>query len=284
MLYILIPIHNNIKETMKCLECIKNQTYTDYEVVIINDGSEDDSSFEIRQKYPDAIILEGDGNMWWAGALYAGINFVLKHANTFDYVLFLNNDLIFDDDYLEILVKGADINPDSAIGSLCKDQKTNLLVDSGVTINWPKLKFTHKEVKNDDNNFINDIDVLSTRGLIVPIYIINDVGNFIPKRIRHYLSDYEYTIRIKGSGGWKLLTAKNAVVYLDVEQTGIHTKWSSKQTFKSIFDTLFSLRSSSNLKSWLWFIHTSCPSRYKARCYWKITGGKVIEIIISKIT
>ena len=267
---------------MKCLECISKQTYTNYEIVIINDGSEDDSSFEIRQKYPDAIILEGDGNMWWAGALYAGINFVLKHAHNFDYMLMLNNDLVFGDNYLDTLVKGANINPDTAIGSLCKDQKTNDLVDSGVTIDWPKLKFTHKEVKDDGDDFINDIDVLSTRGLIVPIYIIKDVGNFIPNRIRHYLSDFEYTIRTKRCG-YKLLTSKNAMVYLNSNTTGHHQDWNDKLTLPGIFTTLFSLKSSSNLKSWLWFIHTSCPPQFRLHCYWKITGGKVLEIIRSRL-
>ena len=278
MLYTLIPIHNNIEETLKCLECIQHQTYTDYEVVIINDGSDDNSSSTIKNKYPDTVIIEGDGNMWWAGALYSGIDCVLRRAYNSDYILMLNNDLIFNDDYFETLVKGANINPDTIIGSLCKNQKSNGLIDSGVTIDWPHLKFTHKEVLENGDDFIHNVDVLSTRGLIVPVYIIKDVSNFIPHRIRHYLSDYEYTIRIKKCG-WKLLTAKKAVVYLNTEQTGIHTKWSSKQSFKSIFETIFSLKSSSNLKSWLWFIHTCCPRRYKPICYWKITGGKVLEII-----
>ena len=282
MIYVLIPIHNSIEETMKCLNCIDKQTYTDYEVVIINDGSTDKSREVIKEKYPEVTILEGDGNMWWAGALHAGIEYVLEKAFNFDYVLMLNNDLVFKPDYFEVLIHGADINPDTAVGSMCKDQKTGSLVDSGVTIDWKRLNFTHREVLNDDDDFIRDVDVLSTRGLIVPVYIIKEIGNFIPNRIRHYLSDYEYTIRIKRYG-WKLLTAKNAVVLLNTEVTGIHTKWTEKLTTKSIFETIFSLKSSSNLKSWLWFIYTSCPWRYKAPCYWKITGGKVLEILRGRL-
>ena len=282
MLYILIPIHNNVEDVVKCLTCIQRQTYTDYEVIIINDGSTDNSSSIIKEKFPISIILEGDGNLWWGGALHKGIEYVLNCAYNSDYILMLNNDLIFNDDYLDILIKGADINPDTAVGSLCLNQKTKALVDSGVIIDWKRLSFTHKEVKDDGDDFIRNINVLSTRGLIVPVHIIKNVGNFIPDRIPHYLSDYEYTIRIKKCG-WKLLTAKKAVVYLDVDQTGIHTNWGGKLTSKSIFDTIFSTRSSSNLKSWLWFIHTSCPRRYKIRCYWKITGGKVLEIIRGRL-
>ena len=282
MLYILIPIHNNIDETLKCLSCIRTQTYTDYEVIVIDDGSTDNSSEIIKNEHPETTILHGDGNLWWGGALHSGIKYVLKRAYNSDYVLMLNNDLVFEPDYFETMVKGAGINPDTALGSLCKNEKTNALVNSGVIIDWKRLSFTHKEVKDDGDDFIHNIDVLSTRGLIVPVHIIKNVGNFIPDRIPHYLSDYEYTIRIKKCG-WKLLTAKKAVVYLNVNQTGIHTKWTEKLTSKSIFETIFSLKSSSNLKSWLWFIHTSCPRRYKPICYWKITGGKVLEIIGNRL-
>ena len=278
MLYILIPIHNNVEDVVKCLTCIQRQTYTDYEVIIINDGSTDNSSSIIKEKFPNSIILEGDGNLWWGGALHKGIEYVLNCAYNSDYILMLNNDLVFNYDYLDTLIKGADINPDTAVGSLCLNQKTKVLVDSGVIIDWKRLSFTHKEVLNDGDDFIHNVDVLSTRGLIVPVHIIKSVGNFIPDRILHYLSDYEYTIRIKNAG-YQLLTSKKAVVYLDVDKTGIHTNWGGKLTSKSIFDTIFSTRSSSNLKSWLWFIHTCCPNGYKAQCYWKITVGKVLEII-----
>lgn len=281
MLYVLIPVHNNVENTMKCLDCISEQIYIDYEVVIVNDGSTDESSEVVKEKYPDIIVLEGDGNLWWAGALYKGIEYVLEKAFNTDYILILNNDLIFNKHYFTNLVNGADINPDTALGSLCRNQKTGKIVDSGVVIDWMRLKFTHKEVK-DNGDFIRNIDVLSTRGLIVPVYIIKHVGNFIPHRIKHYLSDYEYTIRIKNAG-YRLLTVKSAVVLLDTEQTGIHTDWNDNITVKSLFDTIFSTKSSSNLKSWLWFIHLSCPSNHKLSCYWKITFGKVLEIIRSKI-
>jgi GT2 family glycosyltransferase len=278
VLYILIPIHNNIKETVKCLTCINNQTYTNYEVVIVNDGSTDNSSEIIKEKFPKSTILEGDGNMWWAEALNKGIEYVFTTAKKRDYILILNNDLVFDNNYLKNIVNVADQNQDAIIGSLCKNQKTGTLVDSGVIIDWKKLSFSHKEVVDDGNDLIQDIDVLSTRGLIVSTDIIKNIGNFIPNRIRHYLSDYEYTIRIKNHG-YRLLTSKKAVVYVNTETTGIHTIWDNKPGLKNVLTAIFSLKSSSNLKSWLFLIHLCCPSNYKIHCYWKITGGKVLEII-----
>lgn len=276
--YILIPIHNNIAETRKCLSCIRNQTYTNYEVVVIDDGSADKSNEIIKKEFSGTTILQGDGNLWWAGALYEGIEHVLKNTCPNDYVLILNNDLIFDNNYITNLVDSSEDNQGAVVGSLCKDQKTGAIIDSGVKIDWKKLKFNPIEVVDDGDNLIRDIDVLSTRGILIPVKVILDIGNFIPNKLRHYLSDYEYTIRMK-KHGYTLLTSKKVIVFLNSEITGHHLKWDEKYTLKDLYRTIFSVKSSSNLKSWLFFIHLCCPLRYKPICYWTITGGKIIEII-----
>jgi len=280
--YIIIPVHNNITETRKCLSCVYNQTYTNFEVIVIDDGSTDSSSEIIRKEFPSTTILQGNGDLWWAGGLYEGIEHVLKKAQPNDYVLTLNNDLTFDNDYIANLVESSDNNKGAVIGSLCKDQKTGDIVDSAVRIDWKNLKFDMIEVADDGDDFVRDVDVLSTRGLIIPVNIIQDIGNFIPKKLRHYLSDYEYTIRMK-KHGYTLLTSKNAIAYLNSEVTGLHTNWDKKYTLKDVYWAVFSVKSSSNLRAWLYFLHLCCPLRYKPICYWTITGGKTIELIKKKL-
>lgn len=40
---VLIPLYNHARDVVNCLDSIKAQTFTDYEVVIVNDGSTDNS-------------------------------------------------------------------------------------------------------------------------------------------------------------------------------------------------------------------------------------------------
>jgi len=272
--YILIPIHNNITETRKCLGCIHDQTYTNYEVIVIDDGSTDNSSDIIRTEFPGTTILPGDGNLWWAGALYEGIEYVLKKAETCDYVLTLNNDLVFDSNYINILIEAGENNPDAIIGSLCLDQESGVIVDSGVVIDWKRLAFDLKDIGDDKDDFIRDIDVLSTRGTIFPINVILDIGNFIPNKLRHYLSDYEYPIRAK-KHGFTLLTSKKAIAYLNSRRTGFHISIDKKTTLSDIYKSIFSIKSSSNLKSWIIFIHLCCPLKYKLICYSTLIGKRM---------
>ncbi len=276
--YILIPIHNNIAETIACLNSIRDQTYTSFEVIIIDDGSTDNSSEIIRKEFPETTILQGDGNLWWAGALFKGIEYAINKAEQTDYVLTLNNDLVFDNDYLKFLIEASKNNGDAIVGSLCLDKKTGAIVDSGVLIDWGKLRFDLKLISNENDDLIRSIDVLSTRGTLIPINVILNIGNFIPDKLRHYLSDYEYTIRAK-KYGYTLLASKRAIAYLNMETTGFYYQPKEKYTLKDIYNSMFATKSYDNLKAWLNFIYLCCPARYKPICYTRIIGGKVKWII-----
>ena len=55
---IVIPVYNTEKYIRKCLDSIKNQTYTNYEVIIINDGSTDNSLEIINEDPLDFKIIK----------------------------------------------------------------------------------------------------------------------------------------------------------------------------------------------------------------------------------
>ena len=50
MISVIVPVYNAEEYLEECLESIKNQTYTNIEVILINDGSTDGSK-EICEKY-----------------------------------------------------------------------------------------------------------------------------------------------------------------------------------------------------------------------------------------
>ena len=46
---IIIPVYNSEKYIRKCLNSIRNQTYKNYEVIVLNDGSKDNSLAELKK-------------------------------------------------------------------------------------------------------------------------------------------------------------------------------------------------------------------------------------------
>ena len=89
---IIVAIYNIEDYLKKCLDSIKNQTYTDFDVYCVNDGSTDRSEEIIKEYLNDnRFHLLNKEN----GGLSDARNFALKQINT-EYVLFVDGD-----DYLE---------------------------------------------------------------------------------------------------------------------------------------------------------------------------------------
>ncbi len=93
---VIIPVYNTEKYIKKCLESVKNQTYKNYEIIIVNDGSTDDSEKIIKEwqeENKDVLVKyfykENDG-------LSSARNFGIEKASG-KYFMLLDSD-----DYLDI--------------------------------------------------------------------------------------------------------------------------------------------------------------------------------------
>ena len=94
---IIIPIYNAENTIEKCISSILKQTYKDYELLLIDDGSTDNSLKVIKKysKYKNIRILNQENH----GVAYTR-NRGIKEA-TGDYIMFIDNDDFIDSDYIE---------------------------------------------------------------------------------------------------------------------------------------------------------------------------------------
>lgn len=279
-IYIVCGVHNEINHIKRLLKCFDNQTFRNYKLVIVDDGSTDDTENYIRQKYPDAILIRGEGNLWWTGSLFVAVEKILQIAHDNDFILTINNDCTVEKDYLQNIYRCSQKYRDSIIGSLVidiKDKET--IADAGVKIHWENYRFENigpkkiSQIKNFETVEKN-IDTLSTKGTLYPIKVFESVGNFDRKHLPHYISDYEFACRAK-KRGFKLLLYYNAKVYNEIDRTGMGINLKEKVSFTEMIELLFSRRSRINIFDHFWFIVLCCPRRY----IWKN-----IEILLHKFT
>lgn len=97
---IIIPVYNVEKYIDRCLKSISKQSYKNYEVIIINDGTKD-NSVEIIEKYTkkyDNFKLYNKKN----GGLSDARNYGLKYVKG-DYLLFIDSDDYINEDLLKEL-------------------------------------------------------------------------------------------------------------------------------------------------------------------------------------
>lgn len=85
---IIVPVYNVEKYLKVCLDSIKNQTYNNFEVIMINDGSTDKSKKICEEYTKDArFILINQNNQGLSGARNTGLKNI-----TGEYVLFIDSD------------------------------------------------------------------------------------------------------------------------------------------------------------------------------------------------
>ena len=109
MVSIIVPAYNCIKSLECCIGSIQQQTYTNFELILVDDGSTDGSG-----KLCDRFAVEDDRlrvihkpNGGVSSARNAGID-----AATGGYITFCDSDDYLESDYLETLVQTAKSNPD----------------------------------------------------------------------------------------------------------------------------------------------------------------------------
>ncbi len=109
---IIIPNFNGAKYIKQCIDSVYNQTYKNYELIIVDNASKDDSSKIIEENYPEINLIKNTVNTGFSMAVNQGIK-----ASIAEYVVLLNNDTVAESNWLEELVKC--IEKDLRIFSVC---------------------------------------------------------------------------------------------------------------------------------------------------------------------
>lgn len=104
---------NGKTDTLECLASFNKIHYENYSVVVIDNGSSDDSVAAIKAAFPEYVLIETGANYGYAGGNNYGLRWALEHAA--DYVLLLNNDTVVDPDLLSQLVAAAQSKADAGV-------------------------------------------------------------------------------------------------------------------------------------------------------------------------
>ena len=104
---------NGKEDTLECLASVKQLDYTSYEIVLVDNGSTDDSVNAILKQHPDVTLLQTGMNLGYAGGNNVGINWALEKDA--DYILLLNNDTIVATNLLSAFVSAAKLLPSGSI-------------------------------------------------------------------------------------------------------------------------------------------------------------------------
>lgn len=175
---IIVPVYNVEEYIDDCLRSIKNQTFKDYEVIVVNDGTKD-NSMDIVKKYDVEIINQENGG------LSAARNTGVKKAKG-DYLIFLDSDDFIEEELLEKINDSLEDNPDivrfqiQEVYELDKDKDD--LTDA----------YDYNEVEYNEEPF-NTTDGVDAFSKIVKYHFIENAWCYAIKRSYYIKNKFEFT-------------------------------------------------------------------------------------------
>ena len=108
---VIIPHYNGEDILTDCLKSLYNTSNIPLEVIVVDNGSSDNSVEIVKDKFPEVIVLQQEKNLGFAGGCNVGIRYA-----TLPYVLILNNDTIHNNNWIELLLQK--IESDEKIGAV----------------------------------------------------------------------------------------------------------------------------------------------------------------------
>lgn len=135
MISIIVPVYNVEDYLEECLESIKNQTYTDIEVILVNDGSTDGSK-EICERYCQQNPRFHFINQKNQGQSVARNNGVA--VSTGEFITFVDSDDVISEKYIEMLNNYMNDNVDIVE---CEYRVTRTVFDKLKELENPQIVF-----------------------------------------------------------------------------------------------------------------------------------------------
>lgn len=198
---IIILNWNGKEDTKECLESLKNVTYPNYEILLVDNGSSDSSVEFFKGLYPQIELIENKDNLGFA----EGNNVALKKvvAEGGNYCLLLNNDTIVDPNFLLELVNAAENNQEIGIvGPTVFDFKNREKIQSaGGRIYWNRGFAPHFTDEDDIKliNRIREVDYIMGCALLIKCEVIKNIG-LLNKNYFAYWEETDWCVRAKKAG------------------------------------------------------------------------------------
>jgi len=217
LLSVIIPHYNNKHYLPPCLGALQRQTYPHLEIILVDNGSTDESVAMTRREFPAVKIIELGQNLGLTGAINRGIE-----QSGGQIIVALNNDTEVTPGWAQALVDTLAAHPEAGIAAskmLLFDRRDTLhsagdgMGANGIPINrgvWQK----------DEGQFDGDTYIFGGCGGAVAYRreMLDDIGLF-DEDLFMYLEDVDLNWRAQ-LAGYKAVFAPQAVVYHHLSATG----------------------------------------------------------------
>jgi GT2 family glycosyltransferase len=203
---------NQAQMTMDCLESLYAQDYPRYQVIIVDNGSRDDSCRRITEAYPQVTIIANDRNVGYTSGNNIGIRQALQTGT--DYVFLLNNDTTVDRTMLSQLVRVAEKDPKIGIvgPTMLYFDEPDTIWCAGNSVDWKTGETVRlrdgSPLSVIDNALSQDVDFLTSCAICIKRQVFECIG-LMDERFFIYYDETDWFSRAHDDG-WRSVYVPSA--------------------------------------------------------------------------
>ncbi len=215
-MFLIILNWNGKKNTLECLKSSRViKADFDLKKIVIDNGSTDNSTSEIKKNFPDVLVYANKVNCGFSAGYNIGIKSALLEGA--DYIMFLNNDTILSPSSLLPLYKRLESRKNLAVAGPkiyfasgyefhsqryeSKD-RGHVIWYAGGHINWNNILPSHLGVDQVDRGQFEragDTEFVSGCAMMIRASVFKKIG-LLDERYFLYYEDLDFNIRVKKAG------------------------------------------------------------------------------------
>lgn len=236
---IIIPNFNGDRFLAGCLHSLlfafKLCPQAEFEIILVDNGSTDDSINHAQKIFPQIKIIAFPANQGFAAAVNAGIN-----KSVGDYLVICNNDLTVDKNYFKLIFQAVQKYPEAACfcgtvlnhdGSRIESQGISFNYSGKCLLNHHGQKFTRSQPRQSITRPVWG----STAALVVyKKSVLKKIGGF-DKKYFAYLEDLDVAFRLQKYGFRTLLVPSALCRHLGGGTADSMGSFRARQTWKNWF-------------------------------------------------
>jgi GT2 family glycosyltransferase len=206
---------NGRDDTLGCLASLSRIDYAAYEIIVVDNGSADDSVLAIRAAYPQVTLIEAGENLGYVGGNNIGLDYAQKTGAA--YALLLNNDTEVAADFLDLLVAAADVDPViGAVGpTIYYFDQPSVIWSAGGAVDWRQGATHMIDLGQEDQGQLGvsprPVDFVTGCALLIKMSVVEQVGR-LDARFFAYYEETEWCIRV-ARAGYQILHVPQAKIW-----------------------------------------------------------------------
>lgn len=175
---VVIPNLNGERFLKDCLDSLFDQSFRDFDVVLVDNNSSDGSIELVKSLYPEVEVIRNKANLGFARAVNQGI---AKASG--NYIVLLNNDTVLEREWLASLVEAADASGDEFMffaSKILRMEDERIIESTGDSLGFTGMPYPLNYEEIDDGRFEKPFPVFSAcaAGALYKRKLFDEIGLF----------------------------------------------------------------------------------------------------------